>query len=192
MKLRLLPLLASVFLLAACASVPMGDQKQDSVNKSFATKPNTAGLYIYRNESFGAAIRMDVEIDGRTVGQTAAKTYFYLDVPPGKHTITSKSENDDSITADMVAGKLYYVWQEVKMGLLYARTKLHLVPEEEGKRGVLECQLAQASALDLPQKGQLPLASKEDQLAELKALFDKGLISQQVFQERQKKILESE
>ena len=31
---------------------------------------------------------------------------------------------------------------EVKMGLLYARTKLTLVGEEEGRKGVLECQLA--------------------------------------------------
>jgi hypothetical protein len=28
------------------------------------------------------------------------------------------------------------------MGLLYARTKLTLMSEEEGRKGVLECQLA--------------------------------------------------
>jgi hypothetical protein len=38
--------------------------------------------------------------------------------------------------------KLYYIWQEVKMGLLYARTKLTLVSKEEGKKGFLESQLA--------------------------------------------------
>lgn len=60
----------------------------------------------------------------------------------GKHTVTSKSENSDTIEVDAVAGKLYYIWQEVKMGLLYARTKLSLVSEEEGKKGVQESQLA--------------------------------------------------
>jgi hypothetical protein len=85
---------------------------------------------------------MDVEVDGKPVGQTAAKTYFYKEVAPGKHMVTSKSENTDSIEVDTVAGKLYYIWQEVKMGLLYARTKLTLVSEEEGRKGVLECQLA--------------------------------------------------
>lgn len=128
--------------LVGCASVPMGDAKKDAALKSFSSKPDVAGLFIYRNESFGAAIRMDVEIDGKPVGQTAAKTYFYKEVAPGKHTVTSKSENTDSIEVDTVAGKLYYIWQEVKMGLLYARTKLSLVSEEEGKKGVLESQLA--------------------------------------------------
>ncbi len=128
--------------MVGCASVPMGDAKKDAELKSFTPKPDVAGLYIYRNESFGAAIRMDVEVDGKPVGQTAAKTYFYKEVTPGKHTVTSKSENSDSIEVDAVAGKLYFIWQEVKMGLLYARTKLSLVSEDEGKKGVQESQLA--------------------------------------------------
>lgn len=133
---------AIVLSLFGCASVPMGDAKQDAALKSFAGKPDGAGVYIYRNESIGAAVRMDVEVDGKPLGQTAAKTYFYTEVTPGKHTITSKSENDDTLQIETVAGKLYYVWQEVKMGVLYARTKLHLVGDDEGKKGVLESQLA--------------------------------------------------
>jgi hypothetical protein len=128
--------------LVGCASVPMGDAKKDAELKSFTPKPDVAGLYIYRNESFGAAVKMDIEVDGKPIGQTASRTYFYKEVPPGKRTVTSKSENTDSIEINAVAGKLYYVWQEVKMGLLYARTKLTLVSEEVGKRGVLESQLA--------------------------------------------------
>ena len=128
--------------LVGCASVPMGDSKRDAELKTFTAKPDMAGLYIYRNENFGGAIRMDVDVDGRYIGQTAAKTYFYTELAPGRHTVTSRSENSDSVEFDTVAGKLYYIWQEVKMGLLYARTKLHLVSEEEGKKGVAESQLA--------------------------------------------------
>jgi len=138
-------LLAACFLaslLVGCASVPMGDAKKDAELKSFTAKKDVAGIYIYRNESIGAAVRMDVEVDGKPIGQTAAKTYFYTEVAPGTHTIISKSENDDSIRIDTVAGKLYYVWQEVKMGILYARTKLHQVGEDEGRKGVLETNLA--------------------------------------------------
>lgn len=131
--------------LVGCASVPMGNGKQDAAAKTFTPKPNVAGLYIYRNESMGAAVRMDVEVDGKPIGQTAAKTYLYKEVTPGKHTVTSKSENTDSIQVDAAPGKLYYLWQEVKMGILYARTKLHLVTEAEGKQGVLETQLAETN-----------------------------------------------
>lgn len=128
--------------LFGCASVPMGDAAKDAELKSFTARPGMAGLYIYRNENFGGAIRMDVEVDGKPIGQTAAKTYFYKEVAPGKHTVTSKSENTDTLEVETVAGKLYYIWQEVKMGLLYARTKLSLVSEEEGRKGVLESSLA--------------------------------------------------
>lgn len=128
--------------LVGCASVPMGDPKKDAELKGFAAKSDVAGVYIYRNETMGASIRMDLDVDGKPLGQTAAKTYYYTEVAPGKHTVTSKSENTDSLELDTVAGKLYYVWQEVKMGVLYARTKLHLVGEDEGRKGVLESQLA--------------------------------------------------
>jgi hypothetical protein len=135
-------LAALVFSLAGCASVPMGDTKHDAELKTFSSKSASAGLYIYRNESAAPAIRMDVEVDGKTLGQTAAKTFFYTEVSPGKHTVTSISENTDTVEVDAVGGKLYYIWQEVKFGFLYARTKLHLVSDAEGQKGVLECQLA--------------------------------------------------
>jgi hypothetical protein len=128
--------------LTGCASVPKGDAIQDAALKTFTAKPDRSGIYVYRNENFGAAVTMDVEVDGKPLGQTAAKTYLYKEVPAGKHRITSKSENDDNIEIDTVAGKLYYIWQEVKMGLLYARTKLHLVDEATGQAGVKESELA--------------------------------------------------
>lgn len=128
--------------LVGCASVPMGDPKQDAALKEFKEKPGVAGIYVYRNESMGAAVTMDVNVDGKVLGKTAANTYLYKEVKPGKHTITSEAENTDSVELNTVAGKLYYVWQEVKMGLLYARNKLHLVSVEEGQKGVLETKLA--------------------------------------------------
>jgi hypothetical protein len=35
----------------------------------------------------------------------------------------------------------HYVWQEIKMGLLMARSQLSQVSEEEGKQGVMESKL---------------------------------------------------
>jgi hypothetical protein len=59
------------------------------------------------------------------------KHFFYTEVSPGKHTVTSISENTDTVEVDAVGGKLYYIWQEVKFGFLYARTKLHLVNDAD-------------------------------------------------------------
>ena len=140
-KLLLATLIASS--LVGCASVPMGDAKQDAALKTFTVPADKAGLYIYRNESMGGAVKMDVELDGKTIGQTVANTYLYKEVAPGKHTIISKAENNDSLEIDAKSGTLYYIWQEVKMGILYARTRLHVASEAEGKKGVLETKLAE-------------------------------------------------
>ncbi|MDH5612990.1 MAG: DUF2846 domain-containing protein [Gammaproteobacteria bacterium] len=133
---------AIIATLVGCASVPMGDPAQDTALKNFEAPQNKAGLYIYRNESIGGAVKMDVEIDGEVIGETVAKTYFYKEVTPGKHTVTSKAENTDSLEIDVNVGTLTYIWQEVKMGILYARTRLHLVDEATGRKGVLESKLA--------------------------------------------------
>ena len=39
--------------LVGCASVPMGDAKQDAALKTFSAPADKAGVYIYRNESMG-------------------------------------------------------------------------------------------------------------------------------------------
>lgn len=121
----------------------MGDPKQDTALKNFEAPANTAGVYIYRNESIASAVKMEVEIDGKPIGQTAAKTYLYKELSPGKHTISSKAENTDSLEIDSKVGTLSYIWQEVTMGFMFARTKLHLVGDAEGQKGVLESKLAE-------------------------------------------------
>lgn len=129
--------------LVGCASVPMGDPKHDAALKTFSIPADKAGVYIYRNESLGAAVRMDVELDGKAIGQTAANTYLYKEIAPGKHTLVSKGENTDSLEFEAKPGMLSYVWQEIKMGFLSPRTTLHLVNEADGKQGVLETKLAE-------------------------------------------------
>lgn len=142
MLIRFLTIFTLTISLIGCASVQMADTALDATAKKFQANPSKSGLYIYRNESMGAAIKMDLTVDGKAIGQSAAKTYFYVEVEPGKHTISSKAENTDNLTLETVAGKLYYIWQEVKIGFLLARTKLSLVDDKTGQAGVNESKLA--------------------------------------------------
>lgn len=128
---------------AGCASVPMASKEADSAAKSFKVDPAKANIYVYRNETFGAAVKMPVLIDGVAVGDTASKTYIFRQVEPGSHVVTSKAEKDATLTVDAQAGMNYFVWQEVKMGAFSARSALHLVDEAKGKAGVEECKLVQ-------------------------------------------------
>jgi hypothetical protein len=129
----------AVAITSGCASVEMADASADTSAKSFAApQGGKAGVYIYRNETFGAAIKLNVALDGKDLGQTASKTYFYEEVAPGQHTVVGRAETESRVTFDAIAGKLYFIWQEVKMGLMQARNQLQLVDEATGRAGVLE------------------------------------------------------
>ena len=131
-------LVVSIALLSGCASVPEASPELDQAAKTFSAPRDKAGVYVYRNENFGAAIKLQLLLDGNYLGETAAKTYIYAEVPAGRHTLTGKGENDSAVTFDAVAGRLYYVWQEIKMGLMTARNELKLVDEATGRAGVME------------------------------------------------------
>lgn len=142
--LSLLPLCA-LLLMSGCASVSMMTADDDTRAKSFAVQKDKANIYLYRNETFGAAIKMPVSVNGKVAGQTASKTYFLWQVSPGTYDISSLTENTSTIKLIAEAGKNYFVWQEVKMGLFMARSDLKQVDEETGRKGVAECSRAESS-----------------------------------------------
>lgn len=139
-------LIAVALVLSGCAAVPMADQAQDQRAKTFAVAPGKANIYVYRNELLGAAIKMNVTLDGKVVGSTGARTYLALEVEPGRHTLTSIAESDATLDLTTTAGKNYFVWQEVKMGLLSARSRLQLVDEAKGRADVADCQLVDTAS----------------------------------------------
>lgn len=149
MKLHIAALIISMIQFG-CASVPlevpMGDPQQDAALKTFAVAPDGAGLYIYRNQSLVMDVRTDIQLDGTPLGQTAAMTYLYTPVAPGRHTVTSSADNADTLEVDVKPGALAYVRQEVEVWADSPQARLHRVREEEGRSGVLECGLAPSKA----------------------------------------------
>jgi hypothetical protein len=124
-----------------CATVPMASADDDARMKLMAPPPDQALVYLYRNEIIGYAIGMDVSMDGVLSGRTVAKSYMVWQLPPGTHRVVSHSETDSEIEFDFQPGQRYFIWQEVKMGIVVARSRLHLVSEPEGRTGVGECKL---------------------------------------------------
>jgi PBP1b-binding outer membrane lipoprotein LpoB len=137
----MLAVIALVLLVSGCASVPMASLEADKNAKQFIADSNKANIYLYRNESMGGVIAMPVALDGRIAGKTASKTYFYWSVEPGEHEIRSLTENTARIKINAKAGQNHYIWQEVKMGMWNARSELHEVSEEKGKKAVNDCKL---------------------------------------------------
>ena len=84
---KLAGVLTLFLLMGGCASVQMASDAEDQAAKQFQAKSNMARIYVYRNETFGAALKMPVSIDGQMIGETASKTYLVKDVAPGPHIV---------------------------------------------------------------------------------------------------------
>jgi hypothetical protein len=193
---------AIVLLLSGCASVPMAPMDQDAKAKEFLFAPGKASVYIYRNETMGAAIPMTVTINGKALGQTAAQTYFRLNVMPGKYNVESHAENVSSLPLSVEPGKNYFVWQEVKMGMWMARSLLQQVDDQTGRAGVMESKLVASVVSD---NDLTPLDAQEaksasppgapgepvgQKLRELQSLRKDGVITEDEFQKKKQQLLE--
>jgi len=137
--------LASVVFLSGCASVPMASLEKDAALKQF-TPPakDKSGLYVYRNQFGGQALKKTLKLDGKVIGETANKVYFYQEITPGSHKLATESEfSDNAITLVTEGGKNYFVEQYIKMGVFVGGAKLTLMSDEGGQKEVLECKLAE-------------------------------------------------
>jgi hypothetical protein len=143
---NILCLLVAAFLIPACASIPMGSQQEDLVAKAFVARPGKAAIYVYRSETLGFAAPIMVAVDGRPVGKTLGQTYLVLELEPGEHEIASIAEDMATVRVMAQAGKSYYIWQEVKVGMWKVRSRLQEVGESQGQSGVAECAIAKAGA----------------------------------------------
>jgi hypothetical protein len=137
--------------LTGCASVPMASVDTDKAKKEFSQPSDgKAGLYIYRNSSFGAALKKTISIDGSIIGESAPNTYFYKELEPGMHEVATESEfSDNKISIEFKKGVNYFIQQYIKFGAFVGGAGLKEVTEVEGKKGVLECKLAQESPANI-------------------------------------------
>jgi hypothetical protein len=136
-------LLVIVFTLScvACATAQHATPDEDSAAKRFNVTNGKSNIYIYRNENLGLNTEISVDIDDKHAGNTLQETFILQTVDPGKHKITAHAENTSEIELITEAGKTYFVWLEVELGVVVNRGHLHSVSEEKGKAGVLECRL---------------------------------------------------
>lgn len=145
MKKILITAVLSVSFLSGCASVPMESKEQSEMAKTFGSPSvNNAGLYIYRSGSFGGALKKDVWVDDKCIGETAPNVFFYEEVQGDEeHKISTESEfSANDLLVKTESGKNYFIRQYIKLGVFVGGAGVELVEEEKGKKEVQDLQLA--------------------------------------------------
>jgi len=138
-------LVSTLILLTNCASIPMESEEKTNMARQFNSPlGDKAGLYIYRSGVFGGALKKDIWVNGKCIGETAPNIFFYEEVQGGKeHKVSTESEfspNDLSIKTD--SGKNYFIQQFIKMGVFVGGAGLKIVDEATGKRTIQKLKMA--------------------------------------------------
>ena len=142
-KLTLIFLASLLF--AGCASVPMESEEESNKTKEFSPPSlGNAGLYIYRAGSLGGALKKDIWINGKCIGETAPNIFFYEEVKGGEeYKISTESEfSPNDLFVKTESDTNYFIKQYIKMGVFVGGANLKLVDENEGKEAVSKLKLA--------------------------------------------------
>ena len=102
-------------------------------------------MYVYRNSFVGKALKKDIWIDGKCVGESAPDVFFHTEVQGGKtHKIDTESEfSPNTLELIFEAGKNYFIRQYIKMGVFVGGAGLEQVPEEQGKKDIGQLEMAE-------------------------------------------------
>jgi hypothetical protein len=145
MKIISLFAIAVALFISGCAHVEMAPRTESATAKAFnLPSPGHAGVYIYRNSFIGKALKKDIWIDGKCIGETAPDVFFYTEVEGAQnHRLETESEfSPNGLELMFESGKNYFIRQVIKMGLFVGGAGLELIPEEQGKSEVSKLEMA--------------------------------------------------
>ena len=129
-QLKTVAILASVSLLAACATGP----KYADVKSSIPPLASDKGrIYFYRPNSMGgAAIQPGIMLNGEKVGTSKPGGFFYVDRPPGHYEALCGTEVERKTNFVLAAGQERYVKTVIGMGIMVGHVQPELIDPEEG------------------------------------------------------------
>ena len=134
-----------ILLISGCTSVPMANAEKSNMAKQFTSPPSgKSGLYIYRDSSFGGALKKDVLINDKCIGKTAPNVFFYKEVDANKeYKLSTESEfSPNNLTIKVKSGMLYFIRQYIKMGVFVGGAGLELIENSKGKEAVKRLEMA--------------------------------------------------
>lgn len=146
MKLKLAFTSAVIALaVSGCATVPLESEEKSEAVKEFAAPPaGKAGLYVYRDSSFGGALKKNVYIDKECLGESAPNIFFYKQLDGDKdYVLETESEfSENRLPLFMESGENYFVRQYIKVGVFVGGANLEVVPAAKAKGSIADLDLA--------------------------------------------------
>ena len=131
-------LIGSALALANCASGPTYAEAL----KTMPPIPKGKGrVFVYRDTTFGAAVRPKIQIDEQPIGTSIAKGFCYSDQTPGKHVVSLATEWKHKDTVSVSAGQPSFVRTHVTMGAFVGHVIPTALSSSEAEMEIKNCKL---------------------------------------------------
>lgn len=153
MKIAPALIVTAALLFSGCASVEMASKEDSAKAKEFnPPSQGNAGVYVYRDSFVGKALKKDIWIDSKCIGESAPDVFFYTEVEGGKtHNIDTESEfSPNTLEVLLEAGKNYFIRQFIKLGVFVGGAGLEQIPEEQGKKDIAKLEMAKPGNCSAP------------------------------------------
>ena len=147
-KYKLLAMVLICFSMLGCAATaPRGSTALEMQQKQFfQPDQNSVALYIYRGQegllNQDVITKRKIWVNGDELGSLIANSYFYTTTSEGVITIETESEfGKNELTFQADGGRIYFVEQNLKMGVLVSGADLKLAYDKKGKEAILSSRL---------------------------------------------------
>jgi Protein of unknown function (DUF2846) len=112
-----------------------------------APKPGMGQVVLFRPGGMGAAVKCTVRENGHMVGRVSGNRYMVLDVAPGTHSYTAKSESTDTVNVQVEPDETTFVKCKIAMGIMVGRPNLSPSTQEEWDKAAPKLKLMEADKI---------------------------------------------
>ena len=125
-------------LFQGCASTSKASAEKDTAAKEFNAPSDKGVVYLYRvGRAVGAAGTTSVQVNGNDAGAMGPGTFMRWELAPNEYVFSCKtSESSATVEIDVKPGKLYFIKQNVHIGINDSRVSMKEVDEATGKKVV--------------------------------------------------------
>jgi len=125
-------------LVIGCAGTSKAPSEDTEAAMSFEVPDDKGVVYLYRlGRAVAAANVSIVKVNSLEAGGTGPSTFFRWELKPGTYTFSaSTGESSKTVQLQVEAGKLYFIEQNIRLGLSEGRVQLKEVDEKTGKKNI--------------------------------------------------------
>ena len=122
--------------LSACASgVKFTDMKPSLVPPT----QEVGRIFFYRPVTVGAALKPDILVNGKVVGESVAWGFFHIDRPPGNYEVITSTEVERKVSFVLEKGQTRYIRFSVSMGFMVGHVYGELVDQATALPELEDC-----------------------------------------------------